>query len=336
MNNKIIAASGLGFIIIFTIFYTLQNDTDVRNSMEESLIEMQLKEPISRPYSQDDNTPQAYFAYQTSINEIIADYSLVDSKTLPDELLIAPGYYEFQDLNYDLTKEGLYRFYLPEIENQQRIVFDSNVDSLLSSIAWIYSHGNSDNNKSVEELDDKALHSKIFGTCDNISHWIKHILDDRQIKSRVVQTLTIEDWNSYNNGHTMIEIYRDDFNKWVLYDLDNNAYFSVNQIPLSLLEFYESINKENYNIHFLADDTKNDVSNFKGNDGYDYAFFAESINSNENTLRDWYNRVVQVVIISDTENNYYFYDQKHREQIENYSNQYKFLEYEEFIQKIYN
>ena len=101
MNSKIIAASGLGFIIIFTIFYTLQNDTDVRDSVKESLIEMQLKEPISRPYSQDDNTPQAYFAYQTSINEVIADYSLVDSKLLPDELLIAPGYYEFQDLNYD-------------------------------------------------------------------------------------------------------------------------------------------------------------------------------------------------------------------------------------------
>ena len=131
MNNKIIAASGLGFIVIFSIFYTLQNDTDVRNYVRESLIETGLKEPISRPYSQDDNTPQAYFAYQTSINEIIADYSLVDSKTLPDELLIAPGYYEFQDLNYDLTKEGLYRFYLPEIENQQRIVFDSNVHRLI-------------------------------------------------------------------------------------------------------------------------------------------------------------------------------------------------------------
>ena len=74
---KIIAASGLGFIVIFSIFYTLQNDTDVRNSVRESLIEMGLKEPISRPYSQDDNTPQAYFAYQTSINEIIADLSLV-------------------------------------------------------------------------------------------------------------------------------------------------------------------------------------------------------------------------------------------------------------------
>ena len=78
MNNKIIAAIGLGFIVIFSIFYTLQNDTDVRNSVRESLIEMGLKEPISRPYSQDDNTPQAYFAYQTSINEIIADLSLVD------------------------------------------------------------------------------------------------------------------------------------------------------------------------------------------------------------------------------------------------------------------
>ena len=82
-----------------------------------------------------------------------------------------------------------------------------------------------------------------------------------------------------------------------------------------MLEFHESIYKENYQIHFLASDTKNDISNFTGNDGYDFAFLMESINSNENTLRDWYDRVVQVVIIPDTENNYYFYDQKHREQM---------------------
>ena len=339
MNSKIIAASGLGFIIIFTIFYTLQNDTDVRNSVRESLIEMELKEPTSRPYSQSDNTPQAYFAHQTSINKIIAvdPRSLsVDLKPLPNELLILPGHYTFQDLNYNLTTEGLYRFYLPEIENQQRIVFNGNVDSLESSIAWIYSHGNSDNDKSIKELHDKALHSKIFGTCDNISHWIKYILDDHQIESRVVQTLTAENWNSYNNGHTMIEIYRPDLNKWVLYDLDNNAYFSANQIPLSLLEFHKAVGKDNYNIHFVADDTKNDISNFKENNGYDYAFISESINSNEDTLRDWYHRVIQVIIIPDTDNNYYFYDQKHRERIESYSNQYKFLEYEEFIQIFYD
>ena len=105
MNKKIIAASGLSFIIIISVFYTLQNDTDIRNSVKESLIEMELKEQVSRPYSQDDNTPQAYFAYQTSINQIIADQSLVDSGPLPDELLILPGYYTFQDLNYNLTTD---------------------------------------------------------------------------------------------------------------------------------------------------------------------------------------------------------------------------------------
>ena len=336
MNNKIIATSGLGFIIIFTVFYTLQNDTDVRDSVKESLIEMQLKEPISRLYSQDDNIPQAYFAYQTSINEVIADSSLVDSKVLPAKLLISPGHYTFENLSYDLTKEGLYRFYLPEIENQQRIVFNGNIDSLLSSIAWIYSHGNSDNNKSIEELNDKALHSKIFGTCDNISHWVKHNLDEHEIKSRVVQTLTIEDWNTYNNGHTMIEIYRNDLDKWVLYDLDNNAYFSANNKPLSLLEFQESVANNNYNMHFISSDTRNDISDFKENKGYDYAFFAEGINSNEDTLRNWYDRVIQIILISDSDNNLYFYNEEYREQTEIYSNQYKFLEYKEFAHRFYD
>ena len=45
------------------------------------------------------------------------------------------------------------------------------------------------------------------------------------IRARFVLTLTLDPWNSYDNGHSMIEVYREDLKKWVLYDVDENAYF---------------------------------------------------------------------------------------------------------------
>ena len=78
----------------------------------------------------------------------------------------------------------------------------------------------------------KALNSKIFGTCGTITIWIQEILESNNIKSRIVQTLTLDDWNTYDNGHTMIEVYHNDLQKWILYDLDSNVYFSKNGIPL--------------------------------------------------------------------------------------------------------
>jgi hypothetical protein len=55
--------------------------------------------------------------------------------TLPDTLIISPGVYKFGRNNYELKNEGLYRFILPGIENQQRIVFNNNTMSLMSSVA---------------------------------------------------------------------------------------------------------------------------------------------------------------------------------------------------------
>ena len=45
---------------------------------------------------------------------------------------------------------------------------------------------------------------------------------------------------------------------------------------------------------------------------------------------------IQIYTFSDSYRNYYFYDQKHRERIESYSNQYKFLEYEEYKFNVIN
>ena len=58
----------------------------------------------------------------------------------------------FSGKTYNLDKEGVYRFVNPGKNNLQRIVFETNRDALISSIAWIYSHGNRDDGKNYSEI----------------------------------------------------------------------------------------------------------------------------------------------------------------------------------------
>lgn len=289
---------------------------------------------LSKPYSENDNRPIVFYMIDNIMHEVNKS-SLDAEKEIPYQLIMQPGSYQFLGNGYSLAKEGLYRFLLPGKVNAQRIVYENDLDALLSAISWIGTHGNSDDNKSNLELYDKALHSKLFITCGNISRWAHYLLSDLNIKSRLVASMTVDDWNTYDNGHSLIEVWRDKWNKWVLYDLDNNSYFMPPEgdMPLSLVEFSKYINKDDYKIIYLSSDTRLDASSFSTPSGYNYSFISENINVN---IRDWYRRVMQVPLIySDTEKRYFFMDSSNKDRIESYSAQYKYIQEAIFIDMFY-
>lgn len=294
---------------------------------------MGIREKIIQSPSFDSNTPFAYFALFDNIE--IINPSSTHSADLPESLVIPSGKYSFYNKTYDLKKEGLYRFVFPGKENQQRIVYQKNIDALLSGICWIYSHGNSDDEKNYNQLTNKALHSKLFATCGPISEWANKFLKELNIKSRIVSSLTLDEWNSYDNGHVLVEVYRNDFDKWVVYDLDNNSYFTYHNTPLSLIEFAERVITNDYTIEYLFPNSDIDKFNYYDNKTkYNYAFVMEARFANEDTRRKWYKRVIQVPLIGDDKYNYFFND-TNISRAQSYSSYYKFMNKEEFLEKFY-
>jgi hypothetical protein len=290
-----------------------------------------------------ENQPLVYRAYMDTTEPIPSVAGSSETPALPSTLVIAPGRYAFLGKTYDLQKQGLYRFSLFQKENQQRIVYDKkhgDVDAVLSAIAWMVSHGNSDNGKSADAWTQKALTSKLFITCGGISGWACYIMTPLGIRVRTVSSLTLDEWNSYDNGHSIMEVYREDFKKWVLYDVDENACFFDKTNPLSLLELSERAASGDYQIKSLAADSMMDVSNFKVDardrakaDGFDLAFFMEQMQS-ENGRRLWYARALQVPMIggcfcltTPSEAN--------RKRVESYCKGAKYLEKDEFVKKFY-
>ena len=264
----------------------------------------------------------------------IKKYNLYDvkkglnGKPLPVRLIINPGYYFWRDKVYDLRIEGIYRFFKYDKTQEQRIVYKNNLYDLLSSLSLIHTHGIGDDHLNINELTQKALKNKLVLTCGYISRWINNILKSLKIKSRLVATLTLDKWNNYDNGHTMIEIYDRNLKKWILFDIDNNSYF-INQQrkePLSLIEFSKYVKSKHYNLEPLA---------------YDISY-ANNMNSfyNEKVFFDkknWYRRVVQVIMIFDEEYGKYFhFDLKNKKRIQSYSNNYTYINPIKFMKKFYN
>lgn len=262
--------------------------------------------------------------------------ALSPTNVLSDSLIIPTGIYQIAGITYDLRKEGLYRFMFPGVLNKQRIVYKKDVDKLLSSISWIATHGNSDDKLTITSLMSKASKSKLVITCGVVSTFAKKVLDKLAIKSRIVVGMTSGKYNDYDNGHTLLEVYRPKYNKWVVYDLDNNCYMADRGTPLSFLEVshYVRTNKA-FNFIKLSEDTKLGEA-FKSSGGYDYSFYSEYIVVNNKSLRSWYKRVLQIPLIGDQSFYYFHSDSQTAQRLMKYSPQYKRIKNSrEYLQRFY-
>ena len=290
------------------------------------------------------NKPLGDYHYLGNVETIHGSNTTLEAIELPETLIIPPGRYKVNGKLYDCENEGLYRFVYPFKNNQQRIVYKRTLLAILSGIAWIASHGNSDNSKSLDQLTSEALKSKLSINCGPISSWANYLLNDVGVKSRKVGALTLEEWNSYDNGHAMIEVYRGKHGGWELYDLDNNGYFTHNGSMLSLIDFVKCVNLGEYEINDIANDIRLDVSGMKHKmSGYDFALFSESAvfaESGGGKLRKWYKRVIQVPRIWEDGYAYFTFVDKSDlswkiDRVESYSDRFRYLDYADFMKKFY-
>ena len=205
----------------------------------------------------------------------------------------------------------------------------------MSSICWIEIHTNGKNDDIYlnEQLDEIVKDRILKMTCGNISLYTQHLLSSLNINSRIVLGMTIDEWNNYDNGHTLIEVFVDREKEWILYDVDNNCkFYNKNNKPLSIYELSNIINSgEEYEIEFIATDPSFNSSYDIGT--IDFLFYSEHL-SGEQNLRKWYDRVMQVPLIADG-NMFYYPKRAIWGKLINYSSDYIPVEEREFCDKYY-
>ena len=213
---------------------------------------------------------------------------------LPETLVIPPGTYHVHGFSYRLAKEGLYRFLYPGIENQQRIVYRRDPWAFISALSWLSSHGNRDNEKSINCKMRIALREKLIVTCGDMSDFGKHFLSEHGIASRRVATKTLDESNNYDTGHQLAEVKLD--GKWILADMDVKVLFRRGGRRLSLLEAIEAVAQDDYQLEPLAQAAGIAVSNFTEKN-YDYGLWMETRFFGQPAIRAWYRHIMGIPII---------------------------------------
>ena len=274
------------------------------------------------------------------IYDSVYNVNVIDgnSSELPEEFIIAPSVYSVEGKSYDMYENGVYRFITPSNEQIQRIVWNGeDIDDLLSSLAWCQIHTNGVEGATPEEYDEQVKRDMIYCTCGYCSLWVRYECESVGVECRLVSSITLEERNYYNDGHSLVEIkwdYDGDGEKeWACYDVDNNCRFELNGQRLNLNELVDCIkNKNDYSIIELAQDPRGIAMPSAAI--FSFSFICEEVSGISN-LRKWYGRVMQVCLILDEDGYYYFADEEGRNRVESYYSQYRYMEKENFVDKYY-
>lgn len=285
-------------------------------------------------YEEKSNEPVVYSVIGPDVRPL--HYEKCDDNTdnnLP--LVIEPGEYCIKGINIFVQKGGVRILKVPDY-SRYHIVDDGNVINLVSAISWAVTHGNADNQLGLEKLISQARSRKLSLTCSVVSLLARHLLNERGYASRLVLGLTLDDWNTYDNGHTLLEVQGSD-KKWILVDLDNNLVFRNNGAYMNALQVFSSVHAGTVEdkLAYIARDSWLDTSGFNDRSGFNYSFYAEKVLYSRSSLVNWYRRVLQVLLIERGGDWFYSGDDPALvKRVSSYSS-YRPLPHREFIVKFY-
>lgn len=270
----------------------------------------------------------------------------------------APGWVQFADRYYCLEREGLYRFWhwgrvrdagagdLPEIVDEERdfasvICYRDDLRTLLASLMLVHVHGYAHERLPFDDQLRHAQAGHLSLTCGFIAHFACRLLESVGIRARRVSGLRLEGpYNTYDNGHTLNEVYWPALDKWVLVDVDLHQLFLDREggTCLSLAEVSARIGRgEEFALQSLTppgmggiDVTESVRGDFCAQLLLEGAFFHPEV------MKAWFRRSLAAPLIVDG-NSAYFYcdDARARERVARYSPYYHPLPKDEWMRRFY-
>lgn len=189
-------------------------------------------------------------------------------------------------------------------------------------------HGPLDDHISYEIANETIKQRPLEMTCGAFSYYMLRKLTEMDIKCRFILTMTWDDWNDYNNGHSMIEVWEN--NRWVLYDCDLKNIFTKNKIRLNALDLCRLSSTPEFDIiKFARGDV---VNNRKVTSWYGLLF------NSEKGLRQFYRRCCQLLCIEQCGYFYFTCEKSKRERIISYpyTGPFRWLSRRDFMRKFYS
>ena len=202
---------------------------------------------------------------------------------------------------------------------------------IIKDIAEVHRHGYRDDNLSFKEAWNLSRLSNLQMTCGSISQYTITLLDRSSVKSRFILFLTLDSWNNYNNGHSLVEVFYK--GKWTLYDITFRYLFIQDGKKLNAIQTLDKINTcERHKFSSSPIFAWDDLSY----GGVEYSKWYKTLLTKEGENL-FYKRCFQVLLIRDNGIFYFTCDPKDRERVESYPycGPFVYMDRESFMKHFY-
>lgn len=234
----------------------------------------------------------AYFIYDRQVKNLFPV-----SETAPplkSEFVHPPGMFQVDGNTFHLNNDGIYRFYrLPDL-SEQRIVCQNGLESLLRMVGYLWHYGNLHDSWHQDYVYHALCHRCVTLSCGPLARLTCRLLAQCGWQARPVTLLTLQTWNSQDNGHTLVEIFHPEMQIWFLYDPSFHRLFSLKNKRLNALELCQSISYQTISLEQLPGHQGHTIF---ATANYSYDFWIEHRTLSDQNLYAWYQRVAQLPLV---------------------------------------
>jgi hypothetical protein len=251
---------------------------------------------------------------------------------MPEDLVIPMGVYGVEDRTFRIEAPGVYRVYALGRFSLQRVVPGEDLDAWLKTVGWLWSHGNADDHQGVRGLRRLIRQRRLVISCTHAAMLCGELLTAAGYEARMVLAMTLETWNRWDNGHTLLEVRVPD-GAWFAYDPSFACVFAQGDRRLSLPEFVAAVRAdEPYDIHVL---TGGDRAGVFRRRGYDFGFWVEHRAAVQEEMRRWHRRIAWVPTVYDDGRWLYTGGPETARRLATYDVSLTYLEPERFAERFY-
>lgn len=239
------------------------------------------------------NTAVLLFLSSKYVTDISSKLFPAKNKKYTTKLIVEPGCLTINTLSFVADTEGVYRLIHEDGKTYQFIVFKKDLMQLYYSIGALFIHaGGKYNHSSTGQLLQLANTQLLEVTCGTASRVSEVLLSQVGMQVRQVSFFTLEKWNSYDNGHTLLEIWDSKWDKWRLIDFDLKCeYFAEDkETPIGLIELVES---SSFHLKFFG---ARQLTGHRGL-GVDSTFLFQGIFLDNTLAKQWIKQKAQFAVL---------------------------------------
>lgn len=239
------------------------------------------------------NSAKLLYLSSQCLNDISTILKPAKNEMHSNKLIVKPGILVINKLAIEAYTEGVYRLTQEDGKTYQFIVFRNDLQQLLYSIGALFIHsGGKYNRLSTSQLLQLASTQLLEVTCGTATRVSEVLLSQVGIRARQVSFFTLEKWNSYDNGHTLLEIWDSNWDKWRLIDFDLKCeYFAEDkETPIGIVELVES---SSFHLKFFG---PRQLTGHRGQ-GVDSTFLFQGIFFDNSLAIQWIKQKAQFAVL---------------------------------------